>query len=277
MGRRKTVKIRIEPQLVQRTASGVLLTEDILSSYMGQLREQNRCRESLRSCEKILDQFYTFLPADKAVNRDTLSHWREQLLSAGYAIRTVNSKVSTVNALLEAIDCRNLQVDSQLLPDEFTAPELTRQEYIRMLQAAKAADDRRGYLLTKLFATTGLSVSDLPLVTADTVKTGALPNAAVRFPGRIRQDLMRYAADEGRLTGPLFTQKDGSPLSRTQVSLYIQKLGQAARVPTEKANIRALRQLHKGAIAAIEANFDLLVQQAYGDQLEKEELTARWE
>ena len=40
--------------------------------------------------------------------------------------------------------------------------------------------------------------------------------------------------------------------------------------------MRALRQLHKAAVAAIEANFDLLVQQAYERQLEREEVEVGW-
>lgn len=48
----------------------------------------------------------------------------------------------------------------------------------------------------------------------------------------------------------------------TQVSVCIQKLGQDARIPVGKANSRALRQLHRTAASTIEANFELLVQQA---------------
>lgn len=72
-------------------------------------------------------------------------------------------------------------------------------------------------------------------------------------------------------------QKTGAPLARTQVSLFIQKLAEAARVPAEKGNIRALRQLYKTTISAIEANFDLLVRQAYERQLEGEEISVGWE
>ena len=61
----------------------------------------------------------------------------------------------------------------------------------------------------------------------------------------------------------IFTKKDGSAIARTQVSLFIQKLALEAKVPAEKGNIRALRQLYKTTISGIEANFDLLVRQAY--------------
>ena len=98
----------------------------------------------------------------------------------------------------------------------------------------------------------------------------------VRFSEGLQTDLLAYAKQNGRLTGTIFTQKNGSPLMRTQGGVYIQKLGQDARIPIEKANVRALRQLHKAAVTAIEANFDLLVQQAYERQLEVEEVSVGW-
>ena len=58
-------------------------------------------------------------------------------LAENYAVRSVNSKVSTINALLESMGCREFQVTKQLPAEEFDAPELTRQEYVRMLQTAK--------------------------------------------------------------------------------------------------------------------------------------------
>ena len=277
MGRGGTDRTKIDPALLWRDGASATLTEDVLAAYLSLLRAQGRKDESLRSCENVLRQFLAFLPEGR-LTRESLPAWREHLLSEGYAVRTVNSKVSTVNALLEAMECRDFQVSKQLPAQEFNAPELTRQEYLRMLQTAKLLEDRRGYVLAKLFATTGLSVSDLPLVTVEAAEAGRLVKGReiVRFPEGLQTDLLDYAKRGGRTTGTIFTQKNGSPLMRTQVSVYIQKLGQDARIPVEKANVRALRQLHKATVAAIEANFDLLVQQAYERQLEVEEVSAGW-
>ena len=277
MARRKANSAKIDPALFRRGATSVTLTGDVLDAYLAQLYQQGRSGESLRSCEIILRQFLAFLH-DGVVTKNSLPAWREQMLSAGYAVRTVNSKTSTVNALLEAMNCREFQTDRQLPPPQFEAPELTRQEYLRMLQTAKTLDDRRGYVLTKLFATTGLAVSDLPLVTVEAAQAGRLVKGReiIRFSTSLQADLLDYARQNGRVTGAIFAQKNGAPLVRTQVSVYIQKLGQDARIPAEKANIRALRQLHKAAVTAIEANFDLLVQQAYERQLEREEVEAGW-
>ena len=282
-GRLRTETIKIDPALLHRTPASAELTPEILADYGARMRAQRRREDSMRSCEKVLRQFYDFLPESKTVTRDTLVKWREQLLAENYAIRTVNSKVSMVNALLESMDCRDFQVTRQLLPEEFEAPELTRQEYVRMLQTARSLEDERGYVLTKLFAATGIAVPDIPSVTVETVRSGQLPIRSgkkaevIRFPASLQEDLLRYAADNGRAAGMIFTKKNGTPIERTQVSLYIQKLAQAAQVPAEKGNIRALRQLYKTTISGIEANFDLLVRQAYERQLETEQLSVGWE
>ena len=283
MGRLKTGTIKISPALLHRTPDTAALTPDILADYGARMRQQGRREDGVRNCEKVLRQFYDALPSDKAVTKNSLPAWREQLLSENYAIRSVNSKVSMVNALLESMGCRDFQVTRQLLPEEFEAPELTRREYVRMLQTARSLEDERGYVLTKLFATTGIAVLDIPSVTVEAVRSGQLPirsgkkTEIIRFPASLQEDLLRYAAESGRTAGMIFTKKNGTPIERTQVSLYIQKLAQAAQVPAEKGNIRALRQLYKTTISGIEANFDLLVRQAYERQLETEQLSVGWE
>ena len=92
-----------------------------------------------------------------------------------------------------------------------------------------------------------------------------------------RAAALRYARENGHPSGMIFTKKDGSAIARTQVSLFIQKLALEAKIPAEKGNIRALRQLYKTTISGIEANFDLLVRQAYERQLETEQLSVGWE
>lgn len=123
-----------------------------MADYATKLRAQGRREDSVRSCERTMGQFYEYLPGDKLVGKDTLQAWRDQLLAENYAVRSVNSKVSTINALLESMGCREFQVTKQLPAEEFDTPELTRQEYVCMLQTAKILEDERAYVLTKLFS-----------------------------------------------------------------------------------------------------------------------------
>lgn len=283
MGRQRPEKVKIESEMVERTESGVILSQKILDEYVAQLRTQGRREDSIRGSEKTLHQFFDFLSPEKLIERGTLENWREKLLKDGYAVRTANSKASLINSLLESMDCREFQVSGQLKPEQYTAPELTRQEYVRMLQTAKGLGDQRSYLLTKLFATTGLAVLDLPKVTVESAQSGNVQvqsgksTRLLYYPDCLQSDLLDYAKRKGRHCGMIFTKRNGEPLERTQVSLYIQRLALDARVPVEKCNIRCLRQLYKNTISGIEANFDLLVQQAYARQLELEQLSVGWE
>ena len=115
MARRRANSAKIDPALFHRSASSVTLTEGVITAYLSILRAEGRAESSLHLCETVLRQFLAFLP-DGVLAKDSLSVWREQLLAEGFAIRTVNCRVSTVSALLEAMDCREFQVDRQLRP-----------------------------------------------------------------------------------------------------------------------------------------------------------------
>ena len=115
MARRRTNDAKIDPALFRRGASSVTLSEDVIAAYLSILREEGRTGQSLRLCETVLRQFLAFLP-DGVITKDSLPAWREQLLSEGFAIRTVNCRVSTVSALLEAMEEYHVTVDGQTYP-----------------------------------------------------------------------------------------------------------------------------------------------------------------
>lgn len=83
----------------------------------------------------------------------------------------MNSKVSTINALLESMGLREFQVTKQLPAEDLDTPELTRQEYDAYAPDRQNPGGRAAYVLTKLFATTGIAVLDLPAVTVEAVQT----------------------------------------------------------------------------------------------------------
>lgn len=63
MGRLHVETIQIDPALLRRTADGTVLTPEILADYAARLRAQGRREDSVRSCERVLRQFYDFLSA----------------------------------------------------------------------------------------------------------------------------------------------------------------------------------------------------------------------
>ena len=204
-------------------------------------------------------------------------------MEQGYAPSTVNGFLSVGNTYLDFIGHREYQAIGQMDPEGEPQPELTRTEYLRLLQAAKFQGKEKVYLLVKLFATTPLPVQELSEVTVEAVEEGRIlfsanrVRSAARLPEHLKKELLSYARREGRLSGPIFVTKDGTPISRTYVSTILRQLCPSAQVAEEKGNPRCLKRLYQSTLASIESSVALLVEQAMERQLEMEQMTIGWE
>lgn len=262
---------------------GIHLTPERIEEYMEEYRRQGYSEETVQGYQRKLKKLYEDLPEDKMIRRGTMDRWREQLIEEGYASSTVNGFLSASNTFLEYVGHREYQASEKLRVREEPQPELTRTEYLRLLQAAKLQGKEKVYLLIKLFAITPMNVQELPKITVEAVERGRIevsPNgvkAVVSLPEYLRRELLNYAHREGRLVGPIFVTKDGSPLSRTYVSTMIRQLCPAARVSEEKGNPRCLKKLYQSTLATIEGNIALLVEQTLARQLEMEQMSVGWE
>lgn len=263
--------------------SGVVLSPESVEAYLAYCREQGYSAETLQGYRRKLEKLWEDLPEDKTIRPGFMDSWRTCLLEEGYSASTVNGFLTASNTFLEFIGHRELQAAEKVKLENAPQPELTRAEYLRLLQAARHLDREKGYLLVKLFANTPLNVQELPKVTVEAAREGQLESMSngvktpVRFPKYLRRELLDYAGREGRLSGPIFVTREGTPISRTYVTTILRQLCPAARVPEEKGNPRCLRRLYQSTLADIEANVALLVEQAMERQLETEQMSAGWE
>ena len=134
------------------------LTQDLINQFLEALREKGVREGTLKTYRHHLEQLYDYLPEDKQIEQDTLAQWREELMRGGYAVRSANISISTANSLLDFCDKRHLQGRVEK-PEPYVRPELSRGEYLRLLQTAKIMRDERAYLLIKVFACTGMTLS----------------------------------------------------------------------------------------------------------------------
>lgn len=112
-----------------------ILTRQHLHAFSEYLRQEEKsnatCQKYLRDAENLL----RFLNG-KPVTREVIAAWKEALVRNGYAARSVNSMLASVNSLLSFLswqDCRvkNLRLQRQTYCAE--GKELTRAEYLRLL------------------------------------------------------------------------------------------------------------------------------------------------
>ena len=111
--------------------------------------ERSSFRESLIREEKsavTIDKYlrdvsaFTAFAGERPLGKQLVHDWKQSLLDRGYAIRSVNSMLASVNAYLRHVgrgDCRvrNLRLQRQIYTPE--ERELTKRNYERLLTAAR--------------------------------------------------------------------------------------------------------------------------------------------
>ena len=246
----------LKPRETHRTPNwpGAELSMETIRAYLADLSGRGRRKGTVQMYSAKLRALYDYLPPDKQISRGTLAAWRAFLLEAGYSPSTVNTHLSAANGLMEYMGRRDLQLVGQLEADKGLQPELSRVEYLRLLQAARILEKERTYLLVKIFALAGIRVGELPQVTVERVRAGR----------------------QGLTAGPVFCTRNGKGMSRTQVTEEIQTLCHDARVEEEKGTPRCLRKLYLATQAEVERGVRLLAEQSYERMLDTEQLAAGW-
>ena len=127
--------------------------------------------------------------------------------------------------------------------------ELTREEYLRLLRAAREQGNERLYLVMETLCSTGMRVSELQWLTVEALSRGS---AAVDCKGkrrtvlltrRLRRVLGEYCRRAGRRSGPVFVTRGGRPLDRSNIWREMRALCRRARVDTRKVFPHNLRHL----------------------------------
>ncbi|WP_455723629.1 tyrosine-type recombinase/integrase [Dysosmobacter welbionis] len=275
----------METALQDRTAAPAELTVtwEEVCRYLDSLAARGRRRETIQVYRPKLEAFYHFLPEDKRVAADTLELWRAALLREGYSPGTANTHVSAANGLLAYLGRRDLQLIGQLDTEEEIQPELSRTEYLRLLATARNLGRERTYLMVKVFALTGIRVSEPNRVTVRAVEEGRVLTACdgraqyVLIPACLQKEWAVYLRRVGITAGPVFVTRSGRPMRRTQVSGEIRTLCRDARVDGDKSNPRCPRRLYQVTQERIRDSVQILAEQAHERMLEEEQLTVGWE
>lgn len=207
--------------------------------------------KSQLTIEKYLrDVKYFILWLEKReISKSAVLAYKAHLLEK-YAPASVNSMLSSVCSYLVFIgrsDCRVKQLRCQQSAFCREEKELSREEYKKLLQAAK--NDHRLALLMQTMAATGIRVSEHRYITAEAVKAG---KAEIRCKGKIRvillprklcKELLRYAKQQGIRKGSIFLGSTGKPLDRSRIWAQMKKLCRHAKVLAEKVYPHNLRHL----------------------------------
>ena len=267
----------------RRESSYYVLTRSDIDLYLQDVASRGCKQGTLENYRRSLLNFFDWLPEGKRVSREKVYEYQEYLIGK-YTSRTVNMKMTSINGILGFLDLREFQSTVKASVDDTAIqPELSRNEYLRMLSAAKAIGDERLYLIIKLFGTTGIAVQEFDKVTVEAVRSGTIvtfPNRnrlALRIPACVQSELLEYAKEKGVKSGPIFLTREGRPLGRTTLSNMVPHIARYAKVEESKCTPRCLQKLYAETWDTIKSNVNVMLQMTYDKLLEQEQVIYGWQ
>ncbi len=187
--------------------------------------------------------------------------YKQQLSENGYAIRSVNSVIASLNGLFQFLGRHDCKLKAVKLQRQIFCPEekeLTRAEYNRLLAAAQKKGNERLNLLIQTICGTGIRVSELKYITVQAVRDGkAVVNCknktrVIFIPVSIQKLLKEYIRSQGIEAGSVFVSKSGKPLNRSNIWRDMKALCKSAGVSPDKVFPHNLRHLFARTFYSIE-------------------------
>lgn len=220
-----------------------------------------REEKSTATIEKYLRDAHAFLQyaEDQTITKELMVLYKRELQLKGYAVRSINSMLASLNSLMDFLDwtdckVKNLRCQRQTYCAE--DKELSKVEYMRLLEAAKGREQLN--LVLQTICGTGIRVSELRYFTVEAVSRGEIvvqcksKTRTILVPGKLKKLLLRYAKDHKIHYGTIFVTRKGNPLERSIVWAQMKQLCQAAGVNPSEVFPHNLRKLFVRTFYGIE-------------------------
>ncbi len=217
---------------------------------------------SVKTVEKYLHDLrvlYAFTEG-KALTKAKILEYKKRLLDS-YAVTSANSMLAAINAFFRFCGWYELCVKRyKIQKSAFCSEEreLTKAEYMRLIDAAKRSGNKRLNLIIQTICGSGIRVSELQFITVEAVAQG---EAFVNCKGKsrrifivsdLKKKLERYIKEQNIKIGAVFVTKKGNPISRHSIWREMKALCQAANVSQSKVFPHNLRHLFARTFYSIE-------------------------
>lgn len=217
--------------------------------------------KSMATQEKYLRDVQAFcVYADgNEISKDLIIAWKKNLIESGYAVRSINSMLASVNSLLEFLglsNCKAKNIRTQRQTYCTEDKELTKSEYLRLLAASKKNEQLN--LVIQTICGTGIRVCELRYFTVEAIRYGEVTvdcknkTRMILVPGKLKNILLNYAERHGITSGTIFVTRTGKPLNRSNIWSAMKKLCEAAGVQPSKVFPHTLRKLFARTFYGIE-------------------------
>ena len=226
------------------------ITNEIIRSFNKFLVSEEKAEATVGKYLHDICEFQAWLGERELCKTAVLVY--KSHLCEHYAPASVNAALSSLNCFFNFMEWYDLRVKSLKIQKQLFASadkELTKEEYDRLLRAARQKKNERLYLLMQTICSTGIRVSELRHITIEAIRFGVAEinckgkRRRVFLPMQLCKMLKQYAKEVKRKSGAVFVTKNGNPLDRSNIWSDMKKLCKAANVSEKKVFPHNLRHL----------------------------------
>ena len=228
-----------------------ILTIERINAFKLFLQNEEK---STNTQEKHVRDVRAFAKAigEKRVTKEVVIEYKAKLVTDKYAVRSINSMLASLNSFFTFqgwFECKVKFIKMQrqvFCPEE---KELTKDEYMRLVNTAKSEGNERLNLILQTICATGIRVSELEYITVDAVKKGEArvllkgKNRTVFIVSELRNKLLKYAKKKKITSGLIFITSTGKKISRSNIWREMKSLCDRANVNPKKVFPHNLRHL----------------------------------
>lgn len=234
----------------ERQKMNHVLNDQQISDFMQLLRQEEKSKATMGKYEHDIRKFHQYVQKQK-ITKDLVIAYKQELIQS-YAAVSVNSMLIPVNRFLRFLglyDCTVKTLKIQRASFRSREKDLSKAEYLRLLEAAEKMGDLRISLILQTIASTGIRISELPFITVKAVQDGF---ATVTLKGKTRKVLIpkdlgrklkKYAAERGLSTGSIFVTRTGKAINRGNILRMMKRLCASAKVNPKKVFPHNFRHL----------------------------------
>lgn len=227
------------------------INNEQLAAFERHLRLEEREPGTIEKYLRDVRSFAVWL-GERPLDKETAIAWKEHLLSSGYAPSTINSMLIAVNQFFRFRHWDKLRVKTIRLQRQIFRSrdrELTKEEYIRLLETAHSLGRERLELLMETICATGIRVSEVRYITVEAARAGRAEIAlkgkirTILLPGKLCRKLLKYAKKQKIGSGEIFLTRTGKGMSRRQIWAEMKAICRRAGVASSKVFPHNLRHL----------------------------------
>ena len=237
-----------------------VISKETISDFKQQLCLEEKSEATIGKYLHDIRVFAQYV-GNTSITREKAVAYKQNLIAQGYAMRSVNSMIASLNSyfvFVGLLDCKLKSVKIQRQIFRAEEKELTKAEYERLLRAAGQKGNQRLNLMIQTICSTGIRVSELQFITVEAVRKG---EAVVSLKGKtrtifivkeLRKKLLRYIAEQKIAAGNVFVTRTGKPVSRSNIWREMKNLCRQAGVNPDKVFPHNLRHLFDRTFYGIE-------------------------